>query len=210
MRPKAGAGTGGAYGHSALLIGQSYGAVSLELALFPGGGGTSTSAYSTNKVQRLRPDGALPAAFPASLSVPVAAWAPGVTEYPDHFQVVLRFYERPLGIREGRFRCPGAGLSDWEMKMDPRVAVRAWTLCGLLLAALGCVCASGPRTLVLLDNLNVRDTHSLFFRSLKGERPGEGMAGVGAWIEAPSDSSSRDSSSDPLPQLPVFFSRPGL
>ncbi|EDL80872.1 rCG30980, isoform CRA_c [Rattus norvegicus] len=53
------------------------------------------------------------------------------------------------------------------MKMVPRLAVRAWPLCGLLLAALGCVCASGPRTLVLLDNLNVRDTHSLFFRSLK-------------------------------------------
>lgn len=65
------------------------------------------------------------------------------------------------------------------MKMDPRLASRAWSFCGLLLAALGCVCASGPRTLVLLDNLNVRDTHSLFFRSLKGERRGEGTAGVG-------------------------------
>lgn len=63
--------------------------------------------------------------------------------------------------------------------MDPRLAVRAWPLCGLLLAALGCVCASGPRTLVLLDNLNVRDTHSLFFRSLKGERRAERSRGHG-------------------------------
>lgn len=63
--------------------------------------------------------------------------------------------------------------------MGVRLAARAWPLCGLLLAALGGVCASGPRTLVLLDNLNVRDTHSMFFRSLKGERRGRGMAGLG-------------------------------
>lgn len=42
----------------------------------------------------------------------------------------------------------------------------------LLLHSLSLVCASGPRTLVLLDNLNLRETHSLFFRSLKGESPG--------------------------------------
>lgn len=125
--------------------------------------------------------------------------------------MVLHRCERPLGGREGRFRCPGAGLSRWKMKMVPRLAVRAWPLCGLLLAALGCVCASGPRTLVLLDNLNVRDTHSLFFRSLKGERGAEGMVRVGAETAAPSEGCSRDSSPDRLPRLPVFFSfRPGL
>lgn len=98
------------------------------------------------------------------------------------------------------------------MKMDPRLVIRAWPLCGLLLAALSCVCASGPRTLVLLDNLNVRDTHSLFFRSLKGEHRAEARtARVGAETAAPSEGCSRDSSPDRLPQLPIFFSpRPGL
>ncbi|PNI33529.1 DDOST isoform 5, partial [Pan troglodytes] len=51
--------------------------------------------------------------------------------------------------------------------MGPSTAARAWALFWLLLPLLGAVCASGPRTLVLLDNLNVRETHSLFFRSLK-------------------------------------------
>lgn len=90
------------------------------------------------------------------------------------------------------------------MKMDARFAIRAWPLCGLLLAVLSSVCASGPRTLVLLDNLNVRDTHSLFFRSLKGERCGEGMAGVGAGTAAAG-------TPQVMPQLRViFFSRPRL
>lgn len=53
--------------------------------------------------------------------------------------------------------------------MEPGAAARAWSLLWLLLPLLGPVCASGPRTLVLLDNLNLRETHSLFFRSLKGE-----------------------------------------
>lgn len=97
------------------------------------------------------------------------------------------------------------------MKMDPGLATRAWPLCGLLLAALACVCASGPRTLVLLDNLNVRDTHSMFFRSLKGERCGEGMAGVGKpWGGCTLHRRSQGSSADHLFQLPLFFSRPGL
>lgn len=47
---------------------------------------------------------------------------------------------------------------------------RAGALSWLLLLLLGSALASGPRTLVLLDNLNLRETHSLFFRSLKGER----------------------------------------
>jgi oligosaccharyltransferase complex subunit beta len=56
--------------------------------------------------------------------------------------------------------------------MEPCTVARAWSHLGLLLllSLLGSVCASGPRTLVLLDNLNLRETHSLFFRSLKGER----------------------------------------
>lgn len=32
----------------------------------------------------------------------------------------------------------------------------------------------GPRTLVLLENGNLRDTHSLFFRSLAGRARGGG------------------------------------
>lgn len=135
----------------------------------------------------------------------------GATEYPDRFHVVLRRCERPLGGREGRFRCRGAGLGYWEMKMDPRLVVRAWPLCGLLLAALSCVCASGPRTLVLLDNLNVRDTHSLFFRSLKGERRATPSgAERGAWpgLATPSEGCNRDSSPDRVPGF--FSSRSGL
>lgn len=164
-----------------------------------------------NKVQRLGLRRATSGGVPCFLVRPRSGVGRGATEYPDLFQVVLRRCERPLGGREGRFRCPGAGLGCWEMKMDPRLAVRAWPLCGLLLAALGCVCASGPRTLVLLDNLNVRDTHSLFFRSLKGERRAErsrGMARVGAETAAPSEGCSRDSSPDGVPGF--FSSRPGL
>lgn len=132
-----------------------------------------------NKVQRLGLRRATSGSVTCFSVRPHSGVGRGATEYPDLFQVVLRRCERPLGGREGRFRCPGAGLGCWEMKMDPRLAVRAWPLCGLLLAALGCVCASGPRTLVLLDNLNVRDTHSLFFRSLKGERRAERSRGHG-------------------------------
>jgi len=51
--------------------------------------------------------------------------------------------------------------------MDPGAAARVWSLLWLLLPLLGPASASGPRTLVLLDNLNLRETHSLFFRSLK-------------------------------------------
>lgn len=37
-----------------------------------------------------------------------------------------------------------------------------------LAATLHCAAADG-KTLVLLDNLNIRDTHSIFFRSLAGQ-----------------------------------------
>lgn len=37
-----------------------------------------------------------------------------------------------------------------------------------LASVLHCAVADG-KTLVLLDNLNIRDTHSMFFRSLAGE-----------------------------------------
>ncbi|XP_004024875.3 dolichyl-diphosphooligosaccharide--protein glycosyltransferase 48 kDa subunit [Gorilla gorilla gorilla] len=67
----------------------------------------------------------------------------------------------------GYFRYAGAGSFGRRRKMEPSTAARAWALFWLLLPLLGAVCASGPRTLVLLDNLNVRETHSLFFRSLK-------------------------------------------
>nr|XP_025867854.1 dolichyl-diphosphooligosaccharide--protein glycosyltransferase 48 kDa subunit [Vulpes vulpes] len=72
-----------------------------------------------------------------------------------------------IGRRGGHFRCPGAGVLGRRRKMEAGAAARAWSLLWLLLPLLGPVCASGPRTLVLLDNLNLRETHSLFFRSLK-------------------------------------------
>ncbi|XP_011355818.1 dolichyl-diphosphooligosaccharide--protein glycosyltransferase 48 kDa subunit [Pteropus vampyrus] len=53
--------------------------------------------------------------------------------------------------------------------MKPGASARAWSFLWLLqlLLSLDLVRSSGPRTLVLLDNLNLRETHSLFFRSLK-------------------------------------------
>lgn len=69
--------------------------------------------------------------------------------------------------------------------MEAGAAARAWSLLWLLLPLLGPVCASGPRTLVLLDNLNLRETHSLFFRSLKGERGARGGGGGEAGGTAP-------------------------
>ena len=79
--------------------------------------------------------------------------------------------------------------------MAPRAA-RVWSGWWLLLLPLlGLAGASGPRTLVLLDNLNLRETHSLFFRSLKGE--------IGArWIgEVPEPGDTDPSPSHPKPQL---------
>lgn len=63
--------------------------------------------------------------------------------------------------------------------MELAAAARVWSFLWLLLLlpALGLVGASGPRTLVLLDNLNLRETHSLFFRSLKGETGVRGGGG---------------------------------
>lgn len=61
--------------------------------------------------------------------------------------------------------------------MELGAAARVWSLLWLLLPSLGLVGASGPRTLVLLDNLNLRETHSLFFRSLKGETGVRGGGG---------------------------------
>lgn len=64
--------------------------------------------------------------------------------------------------------------------MKPGAPARAWSflwLLQLLLLSLNLVRSSGPRTLVLLDNLNLRETHSLFFRSLKGETVVRGGGG---------------------------------
>lgn len=56
-------------------------------------------------------------------------------------------------------------------------------LCGLL-AVLAAGAEGGPRTLVLLENGNLRDTHSMFFRSLAGTERAvagsrEGLDGAG-------------------------------
>lgn len=92
-------------------------------------------------------------------------------------------------------------------------AARAWSLLWLLLLLLGSVCASGPRTLVLLDNLNLRDTHSLFFRSLKGLKVGfEGTAREGqGWEGRPSPRASPPSLAlGFLDQAPSFGLPPGV
>lgn len=60
---------------------------------------------------------------------------------------------------------PGAG------EKMAAAAARLWWLLAAAAAA-----GAGPRTLVLLENGSLRDTHSLFFRSLAG-RGGEGAGG---------------------------------
>lgn len=83
--------------------------------------------------------------------------------------------------------------------MAPRAA-RVWSSWWLLLLPLlGLAGASGPRTLVLLDNLNLRETHSLFFRSLKGETGSRG----GGKVPEPRDT-------DPSPSHPSWPSRSDL
>ena len=83
--------------------------------------------------------------------------------------------------------------------MAPRAA-RVWSGWWLLLLTLlGLAGASGPRTLVLLDNLNLRETHSLFFRSLKGETG----ARCGGKVPEPRDA-------DPSPSHPSSPSRSDL
>lgn len=63
------------------------------------------------------------------------------------------------------------------------MAAAVLAVCGLL-AVLAAGAEGGPRTLVLLENGNLRDTHSMFFRSLAGTQraaagPREGLDGVG-------------------------------
>lgn len=80
--------------------------------------------------------------------------------------------------RTTRFRRSSAPAS----KMAA-AAVRLWWL--LAVAAAGA--EGGPRTLVLLENGNLRDTHSLFFRSLAGMARG-GDGGLRAGLrEEPGD-----------------------
>lgn len=81
----------------------------------------------------------------------------------------------------------GAGLgADWPPALGPplpgepgageKMAAAAARLWWLLAAA--AAAGAGPRTLVLLENGSLRDTHSLFFRSLAG-RGGGGAGGGG-------------------------------
>ncbi|KAF6108200.1 dolichyl-diphosphooligosaccharide--protein glycosyltransferase non-catalytic subunit [Phyllostomus discolor] len=96
--------------------------------------------------------------------------------YPDHFRVELHNPEQQLGnLTRGTSGAQVLGLFCRSRKMKPGVTTRARSVLWLqlllpqllLLHSLLPVDASGPRTLVLLDNLNLRETHSLFFRSLK-------------------------------------------
>lgn len=91
--------------------------------------------------------------------------------------------------------------------MEHGTATRAWSLLWLLLPLVGPVCASGLRTLVLLDNLNLRETHSLFFRSLKGETGVRGAAGESLGLGK--SSSPRASATLPPTRFPRA-GRPGL
>lgn len=91
----------------------------------------------------------------------------------------LHDHELRLGDgRRGTFGVQVLGFFGWR-KMKPGAPVRAWSFLWLLqlLLSLNLVYSSGPRTLVLLDNLNLRETHSLFFRSLKGETVVRGGGG---------------------------------
>lgn len=89
---------------------------------------------------------------------------------------------------------PGAAelsVADWLGAARPlgssvtgtKMAAGLVAVCGLL-AVLAAGAEGGPRTLVLLENGNLRDTHSMFFRSLAGtERAAagsrEGLDGAG-------------------------------
>lgn len=71
-----------------------------------------------------------------------------------------------------------------------KMAAAVVAVCGLL-AVLAAGAEGGPRTLVLLENGNLRDTHSMFFRSLAGtertaagSREGlDGAGGAGLWTQ---------------------------
>lgn len=67
------------------------------------------------------------------------------------------------------------------MSAQSAMAAAALRLWGLLAAA--AAAQAGPRTLVLLENGNLRDTHSLFFRSLAGRTRGGSWGGDvgGCW-----------------------------
>lgn len=92
--------------------------------------------------------------------------------------------------------------------MELGAAARVWSLLWplLLLPPLGLVGAGGPRTLVLLDNLNLRETHSLFFRSLKGETGARGGGGESLGLERPPARGQRP----PLSLALVLHVRGGL
>lgn len=63
-----------------------------------------------------------------------------------------------------------------------KMAAGAVAVCALL-AALAAGAEGGPRTLVLLENGNLRDTHSMFFRSLAGT--GRAAAGSREGLDGP-------------------------
>ena len=90
------------------------------------------------------------------------------------------------GPWKGHFRCPGAWFL-WSRKMAPRAA-RVWSGWWLLLLPLlGLAGASGPRTLVLLDNLNLRESVTAPSRPcvhLPFPRPPPPRQGLPAWPRA--------------------------
>lgn len=62
------------------------------------------------------------------------------------------------------------------MRFDIPIAASAWTkmasntLCRVLaLLAFASIALAGKRTLILVDNWAIRETHSTFFRSLRGK-----------------------------------------
>lgn len=188
---------GGTQGLSALLTGRGRRAVSLGLSFFLSGGrdrAPLSPIVCRESASYRDTSGRVPRASPSKQRLRT----PGSGVFESLPGDTPRQRATIGGPWKGHFRCPGAWFL-WSRKMAPRAA-RVWSGWWLLLLPLlGLAGASGPRTLVLLDNLNLRETHSLFFRSLKGE--------IGArWIgEVPEPGDT-----DPSPSHPCWPSRSDL
>ena len=158
---------GGTQGLSALLTGRGRTAVSLGLSFFLSGGrdcAPLSPIVCREPASHRDISGRVPRASPSKQRFRTpgsGVFEPLPGDTPRQRATIGRRWK-------GHFRCPGVWFL-WNRKMAT-CAARVWSGWWLLLLPLlGLAGASGPRTLVLLDNLNLRETHSLFFRSLKGE-----------------------------------------
>ncbi|XP_027377361.1 dolichyl-diphosphooligosaccharide--protein glycosyltransferase 48 kDa subunit [Bos indicus x Bos taurus] len=156
---------GGTQGLSALLTGRGRTAVSLGLSFFLSGGrdcAPLSPIVCREPASHRDISGRVPRASPSKQRFRTpgsGVFEPLPGDTPRQRATIGRRWK-------GHFRCPGVWFV-WNRKMAT-CAARVWSGWWLLLLPLlGLAGASGPRTLVLLDNLNLRETHSLFFRSLK-------------------------------------------